>query len=192
MPEYKSLSDQELLVLIKEEDHLAYKEVYHRYYFLLFTHAYKKVNRADEAKDVIQDVFTKLWINRNCLSAANLAGYLYTAVRNKVFDLYAHERVKLDYVHAFQDYISNHQSNPTDHLIREKQLRNVIDHEIEQLPPKMRRIFKLSRKEHLSHLEIAQQLETSENNVSKHVNNALRILKIKLGVISFLYLFIIK
>lgn len=192
MPEYKKLSDQELLVLIKEEDHLAYEEVYHRYYFLLFTHAYKKVNRADEAKDVIQDVFTKLWSNRNNLSAANLAGYLYTAVRNKVFDLYAHERVKLNYVQSFQNYITNHHINPADHLIREKQLVSAIDQEIEQLPPKMRRIFELSRKENLSHSEIAQQLKTSENNVSKHVNNAIRILKLKLGVISILYLFIIK
>ncbi|MDT3401046.1 RNA polymerase sigma factor [Mucilaginibacter terrae] len=192
MPEYKKLSDQELLVLIKDDDHLAYEEVYHRYYFLLFTHAYKKVNRAEEAKDVIQDIFTKLWSNRNNLSATNLAGYLYTAVKNKVFDLYAHERVKFNYVHAFQEYINNYQFSAADHLIREKQLRIAIDQEIEQLPPKMRRIFNLSRKEHLSHSEIAQQLETSENNVSKHINNAIRILKLKLGVISFLYLFIIK
>lgn len=185
MPKYKHLSDQELLMLIKDEDHFAYREVYDRYYFLLFTHAYKKVNNAEEAKDVIQDVFTKLWVNRNTLSAKNLAGYLYTAVRNKVFDLYVHEKVKSNHVQAFQNYVSHH-SDAADHLIREKQLRSVIDQEIKQLPPKMRRIFELSRKDHLSHSEIAQQLETSENNVSKHVNNALRILKIKFGALVIL------
>ncbi|WP_295769289.1 RNA polymerase sigma-70 factor [uncultured Mucilaginibacter sp.] len=189
MPEYKYLSDQELLFLIKDEDHSAYKELYDRYYFLLFSHAYKKVNCADEAKDIIQDVFTKLWVNRNALPANNLAGYLYTAVRNKVFDIYAHEKVKSKHVKAFQNYVIQH-SDAADHLIREKQLRSVIDQEIEQLPPKMRHVFELSKKHHLSHSEIAEQLDTTENNVSKHVNNAIRILKFKLGLIAICLLII--
>jgi len=54
------------------------------------------------------------------------------------------------------------------------------------LPPKMREIFELSRKEYLSHKEIAEKLGISEQTVSKQVSNALKILRTKLGFFAYL------
>lgn len=50
----------------------------------------------------------------------------------------------------------------------------------------------MSRKEHLSHKEIAERLSVSENDVSKQVNNALRILRTKLGLAAFFWFLFIK
>lgn len=187
MANYKSLSDHELISLLQGSDHSAFNEIYHRYFYLIFTHAYKKLRNEEQAKDIVQDVFATLWFKRETnLHIANLAGYLYTGVRNKIFDLFAHEQVQSKHLDSLNSYLTTHSSIETDHLVREKQLKAYIEKEIQALTPKMRRIFELSRKENLSHKEIAEQLGTTENNVSTQITAALRILRTKLGFIAFI------
>jgi RNA polymerase sigma-70 factor (family 1) len=188
MIDYSTLSDNELILLLKESDHSAYNEIYHRYFYLTYVHAYKKLRDEEQAKDVVQDVFATLWFKRDFnLPRSNLAGYLFTAVRNKIFDLFAHEQVKTKHIDSLKDYLSRNASQPTDHLIRENQLKAYIEKEIRALPPKMRVIFEMSRIEQLTHKEIADSLNTSENNVTTQISNALRILRAKLGMITFLF-----
>ncbi|MFD0749209.1 RNA polymerase sigma-70 factor [Mucilaginibacter calamicampi] len=191
MAPLQKASDNDLLNLLSESDHSAYNEIYHRYFYLLYTHAYKKLQDEEQTKDIIQDVFTTLWFNRETnLPQSNLAGYLYTAVRNKIFDLFAHEQVKTKHLESLKAYLNTHSSPPTDHRLRENQLKTYIEKEIQALPPKMRLIFEMSRKENLTYKEIAEKLNVSENNVSKQVNNALRVLRTKLGVVIHLVIMI--
>jgi RNA polymerase sigma-70 factor (ECF subfamily) len=187
MGTYSNLSDDKLIQLLKESDHAAYTEIYNRYSHLLFVHAYKKLRDEAQAKDVLQDVFATLWFKRESeIQLSNLGGYLYTTVRNRIFDLFAREQVKSKYIESLVAYLSTHTSVPTDHLVRENDLKIYIEKEIQALPPKMKQIFELSRKANLSHKEIAERLNVSENNVSKQVNNALRVLRTKLGIIIYI------
>lgn len=189
MRDYKTISNSDLLLLLKQSDHSAYTEIYHRYFHLMYVHAYKKLRDEAQAEDIVQELFAMLWFKRDFIDIdQNLSAYLYSAIRNRIFDLFAHEKVKSKYLDSLQDYVRSGQSVPTDSRIREKQLQAHIDREIEALPPKMRRIFEMSRKEGLSHKEIAGALSTSENNVSTQVTSALRILRTKLGVLIYLFL----
>ncbi|WP_233496686.1 RNA polymerase sigma-70 factor [Mucilaginibacter hurinus] len=172
---------------MKESDHSAYNEIYHRYFFLIFTHAYKKLQDEEQAKDIVQDVFATLWFKRDInLPVTNLAGYLFVAVRNKIFDHFAHEKVRTKYVDSLHDYWKTNPGPPTDHRIRENELKGYIEKAVNELPPKMRQVFEMSRIEELSYKEIAAQLHTTENNVSKQVNNALRLIKTKLGSLALI------
>nr|WP_184549228.1 sigma-70 family RNA polymerase sigma factor [Mucilaginibacter sp. FT3.2] len=99
--------------------------------------------------------------------------------------------VQSKYVDSLNDYFNTHASAATDYRVRENQLKAYIEKEIQKLPPKMRQIFEMSRKGNLSYKEISEQLNVSENNVSKQINNALRLLKTKLGIVVFLF-FLIK
>ena len=189
MVDYKTLPDNNLLQLLKQSDHSAYTEIYHRYFYLVYTHAYKKLRDEEQAKDIVQEVFATLWFNREYqLPNTNLAGYLFTSIRNKIFDLFAHEQVKTKHLDSLKAYLNRSASAPTDHLIREKELNVYIEKAIQGLPGKMRVIFEMNRKEQLSYKEIAGRMKISENTVSKQVNNALRLLRTKLGVIIFLLL----
>ena len=180
MIDYKLLSDAQLILLLKDSDHSAYTEIYNRYYYLMIVHAYKKLRNEDQSKDIVQELFTALWIKRDItLTTNNLAGYLYTAIRNRILDFFSHQNVESRYILSVKDYSINH-SATTDHLIREKEFNAYIEREIQALPPKMREIFKLSRKEHLSYQKIAEKTGTSENNISKQINNAVKILRKKL------------
>jgi len=192
MAGYSTLSDNELIQLLKESDHAAYTEIYHRYFYLLYVHAYKKLQDENQAKDVLQDVFATLWFKRaSDFQSGNLAGYLYTAVRNRIFNLFAHEQVKSKYIDSLGDYLNTNPNIPTDHRVRENQLKAYIEKEIQALPPKMKRIFEMSRNEYLSHKEIAEKLGTSENNVATQITSALRILRTKIGIVIFIYFLII-
>lgn len=191
MLDYNQLSDQELVILLNKGDHLAYAQIYDRYKFILQAHAVNKLRDREEAKDVIQEVFTYLWSKREIIQlSGNLSGYLYGAVRNAILNKIAHQQVRGKYLDSLKAF-SGQQNIVTDHRIREKQLREHIEKEVGQLPPKMRAVFELSRKQYLSHSEIAWKLEISEQTVSKQITNALRILRVKLGVLICLLLFLI-
>ncbi|TKC65627.1 sigma-70 family RNA polymerase sigma factor [Pedobacter hiemivivus] len=180
---YKILSDAKLVQLLQASDHNAYTEIYNRYFQLLFVHARKKLNDADLAKDILQEIFTKIWMKREIqLTATNLTGYLYTLMKNRILDLYLHQEVKTKYMRAAKSFIVTNKSSGTDALVREKDCSAHINQEIAALPPKMREIFELSRKNQLSYKEIAEKLNTNENNVSKQINNGLKVLKRRLMV----------
>jgi RNA polymerase sigma-70 factor (ECF subfamily) len=192
MRAYQSFTDQTLLTLLKQSDKDAYTVIYDRYKNLLYNHAYKKLGNPEEVKDVLQELFTNLWNKRADIPVAiNLSAYLYAGIRNRVLNLLSHKEVENKYLSSIQRFTPQ-EDHSTDLAIREKELADLIQKEIDQLPPKMREVFLLSRKENLSHQEIAGQLCISEQTVSKQVTNALRILRLRLGSLFILLLLMLR
>ncbi|ACU05576.1 RNA polymerase sigma factor [Pedobacter heparinus] len=181
MSGYNSISDHELIAQLKRGNRDAFTEIYDRYFWQLHAHAYKWMRNREETRDIIHELFLTLWEKRETLSFEHgLLSYLSAAVRNRIFNLLAHKRIESKYLSSLDDFI-NEGICITDHLIREKQLTSLIENEISGMPAKMREVFELSRKENLSHKEIAEQLDISELTVRKHVQHALKILRFKLG-----------
>lgn len=191
MTDYSKLTDLELAALLNESDELAYTEIYNRYKGVLYLHAYSRLKNVEEVNDMIQELFAKLWDKRKTLVLkTNLSNYLYTAVRNRVIDFITHKKIESDYISGFQQFINQGEA-ATDHMLREKELSRIIEDEIQSLPSKMRQVFELSRKKNHSHREIAYELTLSEKTVKKHVNNALKILRVKLGSLIALMLILL-
>lgn len=186
MPDYTTYSDIELVNLLKTGKHGAYTEIYERYIFALLNHANSKLLNREEAKDVVHEVFAVLWSKRESLEITHLAGYLYASVKNIILNQIAHKEVQDRYILSMVHFAEQGNTN-TDYLIREHQLYELIEKEIAALPHKMRNVFELNRKKHLSHREISMELNISEQTVSKHITNALRILRTKLGLYTYLF-----
>lgn len=188
---YKNFHDRELLLLLKQGNEYAFHEIYERYKGVLHLHAYRKLGDFDAAQDVIQELFEILWLKREDFpETTNLSGYLYNSVRNRIFNIFAHEKVKSCYISSFLRFNSEF-SNITDEKIRERELAKQIEAEIDALPERMREVFLMSRKEYLSHKEIAEKLDISEFTVKNHIKKALKILRSRLGFFTFI-LFLIK
>lgn len=188
MPAYSGYTDAKLTSLLSNGDKLACTEIYKRYNALLYLHAYRRLNDREDAKDVVHELFTLLWVKRGELRIkTSLAAYLYTSVRNRIFDVISHKKVESGYIVSLQHFIDEG-DYMVDRLVRENELMALIEKEIASLPPKMRQVFELSRKHYLSHKEIAKELNLSEQTVRKQVNNALRILRVKLGSLLYLVL----
>lgn len=183
------ISDQELLLLLKAGDREAYEQIYHRYKFVLHNHAWNKTRNLEESQDIIQEIFTMLWAKRESLDVSvNLSGYLYTSLRNYVLNQIVHKEVQNKYIVSIQSFVRQ-ESVIADHRIRENQLKGLIEQEINALPPRMKEVFLLSRRENLSHKEIAELLGTTEQTVKKQMTNTLKVLRKKLGVLIYFYYF---
>lgn len=188
MKSYRTYSDPELSGLLRVGDQLAYTEIYERYFDLLYLHALKRVGDPEAAKDLIQELFTALWLKRDVQHVqSNLSHYLYTATRNAVFNFIARQKLESKYISQLPDLDRTGECF-TDHLARMNQLTLIIEKEINELPEKMRIVFLLSRQDGLSHKEIADKLGLSELTVKTQVKNALRILHGKLGLVLYLVL----
>lgn len=178
---FKTYHDSELVIHLKNGNHSAYSEIYNRYFFLMFIFAFKKLQDEELSKDFVQEMFINLWSKRGSISEkGKLSSYLYISMRSRILDYFAHQKVQ----HKYIDFLKTYQSTAdekTDYLIREKELSIYINKQIQSLPPKMRHIFELSRKENLSNQEIAQKLKISESNVSSQIANTLKILRTKFG-----------
>jgi len=75
MAEYNTFQDTELVDLLKSGDHAAFTEIFHRYSPLLYSHANNKLRNDTEARDVVQEIFVKLWAKREELDLkTNLPG----------------------------------------------------------------------------------------------------------------------
>ena len=190
MSYYQTLTDRGLTTLLNEGDEKAFTEIYERYHSLLYIYAYKKLHSKQEAQDVIQEVLTALWKSRFDFSMqTSLSSYLFTAVRNKALDLFSHKKVEAKYFVSLQNFIED-AGIQTDFLIRENDLKTLIEKEIQALPPRMREAFLLSRKNRLSHKEIASIMAISEQTVSTQIKKSLRILRVRLGLIAYLIMLI--
>lgn len=188
MQAVRTLSDKELVLLLKEGDHAAFTEIYDRFKAVLYAHIYNKLRSRDDAKDILQELFTQLWNRRKEVEVkVSLSAYLYGAVRNRVLKHIGKKRLNSKYFDSILDF-SEEAEGETDYLIRERQLTVLIEKEIDSLPEKMREIFILSRKFNLSHKEIADRLGLAESTVTKQVKNALKVLRIRLGLIGYLYM----
>lgn len=179
MMKFENLSDESLFELIKKNDKEAFEELYDRFSSLLYLHAYRMLRDQEEARDVVQEMFINLWEKKESIVINTVSAYLYSSIRNRVLDKISKEKSKSKYIESMRFYQVNYNHEIPDRQLYEKELKTLIEKEIDCMPKRMREIFILSRFEYLTHRKISEKLGISEATVKKQVNNALKILKYK-------------
>jgi len=191
MTKYNAATDTQLLDLLKSGNRCAYTELYQRYFGILYVHARKRLINTQEAEDVVQEIFVDLWSGAQSINIhTSLSSYLITCTRNKILNLISRTGFQEKYKISLA--VTEKFESQTDHLVRARQLSALIAKEIECLPPKMKRVFLMSRSEHLTYIEIAKDLNITEQSVRSHVKNALKVLRFRLGLFFYIVLYFIK
>jgi RNA polymerase sigma-70 factor (family 1) len=158
----------------------AFKALFDRFSKNVYSKAFLILKNPAMAEDVIQEVFIKLWLNREKIADIHdFKAYLNVLTRNHVFNLLR----KQAYHEKFIGSLTHNESvdNKTafeSMLISE--LHERIHQVISSLPPQQKRVYELSRSEGLKHSDIARQLGISAETVKKHLSEAMRTLKKKL------------
>ena len=182
MKMYSEFTDSELIRLLKDRNHEAFAEIYNRFAVLMFYKVNQMLRDEEPSKDLVQDLFVSLWDKPELVQEDNnLAGYLYVGARNRVLKFIQRNKLKNDHIASLAKYASEI-SLETIQDIDERELKTIVQREIDNLPPKMKLIFEMSRKDNLSHAEIAGKLGLSDQTVKKQINNALKILRSKLAL----------
>ena len=149
---------------------------FRRYYQTLCYFAFNYLKEQDEAEDVVQEVFIKVWESREFIREDdNFKGLLFVISRNLIFNQHR-KNVNEDF-YKMTVLSAMETSYNLEEEITAYNLGEYIDHLIEELPERRRVIFNLSRKEHKSYKEIAFQLNISEKTVENQISEALKFLK---------------
>lgn len=170
-------SDLELILQWQGGDEKAFEILYKRYAVELIGIALSKTGSREVAEEIIQEVFLGIFLRRKSADQIrNLGAFLHTMVKNKVLDHYRRNLLFRKYeCHSLQT--QNSEDHTTLQLIEVRELEQQLALEVEKLPIKCRKVFELSRMEHLPNKEIAALLNISENTVEQHMRRALRILR---------------
>jgi len=142
---------------------------------------------SEDAEEIVQELFFKLWLNRKNIQIKTSAkSYLFASVRNAVLNSLKHEQIKNKYIEAEKYGYSN---TCNDDLNVNEEIYKKIDEVIEQMPEKRREVFKLCKIEAYKYKEIAEKLNISVKTVENHMGEALKFLREKLNKTELLILF---
>lgn len=184
MGAFNSYCDNELLALLTQDDEGAFSEIYDRYWLKLYNESYKRLKDKALCADIIQDIFADLWLNREHKKIENLAAYLFTAVRYRIFSLYKKEKmmgVFTDSIEAMAAAVSN-----PDSVFFEKEIRECIALWLNMQPEKRRQVFNMKFAQDLSTREISELLHVSQKTVQNQFTTSIKQLRLHLEKIMFL------
>ncbi len=163
---------------LRTGDEEAFNFIFNNYYEGLVLFALDFINDRDQAEEIVQGVFVKIWENHKTLDIKiSIKSYLLKAVQNRCYDYIKHHKIKIKFEELFlQKTIKDEITNDyfSSNLIRR------IDIAIDNLPEKTGHIFRMSRFENMKYKEIAEQLNISIKTVEANIGRALQQLRIDL------------
>lgn len=177
------MKDEEILDGIISSQQAAFSVFFNTYWKDFYTYLYKMLQDEDESTDILQDTFTTIWENRQKLThVQSLKGYVYGIIHYKAVKAIQNNIKLRNLKDELYSYFPRHDDNLAQE-VDAKELANLITLEIQNLSPRMREIFMLSRNEQLSYREIATQLSISENTVKKQVSMSIKQLKQRIDAV---------
>ena len=167
----------------------AFDQVYMKYAGKLYSFSLKYLKSKEEAEELVQSVFLKVWENqRNLKSEHSFKSYLFTIAYNEICNLFRQR----DYRRKFMEssLLSNNESSgEAEAQIDAQFVQEQLDRIIAKLPEKQRVIFKKSRQEGKSSREIAAELGLSSGTVDNYLSDSLKFIRKQLKEKDFVLLF---
>lgn len=185
-----SKSDRELLLLIRKDDKVAFYNLYERYCNRLYGFVLRYVKLKTDSEEIVQEVFIKIWENRDKIDASKFESFLFTIAHNSIISMFRKRSAEMKY----RDYLKSLQkfedSSDATLNLQINELNNEIQSLLNKLTPRQQEVFHLSRTDGLKHKEIAKKLNISVNTVKKHITNTTTYLKAHLHSCPVLNLFL--
>ncbi len=170
-----------LIALMQSDDHMAFQQLYYRYYDDLFAYLYTLLHCRHEAEEILQDVYVSLWENRCRLhNVSSVNAFLRVTARNKALNVIRRQRL----MPALEEYSSSTDAYEVSHTdcsqLEYADFEKLMMGFINALPASQRRVIMLSRFEDKSHKKICQSLNLSLQTVKNNLSLALRTLRLNL------------
>jgi len=168
--------DIQLTAGLVRDDVGAFDDLYYKYHNAVFANIFKLIKQQEAAEDVLQDVFTALWVNRKKISREkSVAGWLFVVSYNKAIK-YLHKAVR-EKILFNQEVGSDIAEAPTREVEQIEYQFNLINEAIENLPPQKKRVFTLCKLEGMTYEEAAGVMGISPHTVKEYVSAASKFVK---------------
>jgi len=170
------IKDIDLIDALKKGDAKAYTFLVNQYHHKLCVYAFSLTKDHDLSEDIVQNVFLSIWKKKSDLKdELVIKSYLYKSVYNEFIDQYRKEKHLLSLEKKHYDVLSEITEDEDENSL--ERLIKLVKKEIENLPPKCKQTFILSRQDGLTNIEIAEFLNVSIKSVEAHITKAFSILR---------------
>lgn len=175
----EKFDEKNAIEALRRGDRQVFDALFRAYYEPLCNYACGMTGDMDEAEDVVQDRFFKVWEKREDLTINySIKAYLYKMVHNACLNKVRSEKTQAKYKAHNANYLDE---NPVYQLDFTSDVQQNVQRAIASLPEQCRRVFELNRFEELKYREIADQLGLSIKTVENHIGKALRLLREELA-----------
>jgi len=177
LSDLKKISDETLTYLIKTGIKDAFRELFERYASQIYCFSLKYLKNEEDAQELVQDVFMKIWEKREILDKSkNIRSFVFTVAVNTIYDTIRRKNIE----NSFLDFAKNnfdYQSESTWHEVIMNEMYARVEDCVQRLPEQQRKVFVLSRQKGLSNNEISQKLNISKRTVENQLYRALVFLR---------------
>ena len=184
-------NDHNLVQLLQKGNVAAFDSLFEGYSQKLFGFALKYFKNESDAEELVQEVFVKVWENRQTLkSELSFKSYLFTIALNQIRKHFNKKAISLRYLetlHNESEFTVNQAPYDDNYETALIQINLIIG----QMPPRRREIFIKSKFEGISSKEIATELNISPGTVDNQVSDALRFIRSQLKTANFSLLLIV-
>jgi RNA polymerase sigma-70 factor (ECF subfamily) len=169
----------------------SYEQLFHAYYNPLVQYAITLLKDADDAEDIVQQVFVSFWEKYDSFEIhTSERAMLYKAVHNASLNKIKFRKVRTTFAQELTTEIENHTAVEE---LEAKELQHKINQTIDNLPEQCGKIFKMSRFEQLKYQEIADQLGLSVKTIENQMGKALKLVRESLkAFLTIVILFLIE
>jgi RNA polymerase sigma-70 factor, ECF subfamily len=195
MKDFNSYTNEELMEEIKADNMFAFDALYDKYCRKLYNFGLTILKSKEESENLIQDVFLRLWENRNKIEKnESVQSYVFTIAYNSAISILRKKARDARFI----EYLGTLQENteaPVDVQVEYNELTNRLNEIIQSLPQRQKEVYLMHKVEGLKYNLIAEQLHVSVNTIENHMSRALKTIRKKLGngtllAILFWYLFV--
>lgn len=150
-----------------------FESVYKTFYNKLFYYCFQFISDEEIAKDIVNDVFEKIWLRREKLKDDTLTIYLYTLVKNKCLDYLKHKKIEVQYIELHELYAIHEPEDDDMYEYRISQIDKIISNLEEPTKGIFSRCYFLNKK----YSEVADEYKISTSTVKKHIMKVLRLIR---------------
>lgn len=176
MGNLKNTTDSKLTSLIKTGVKEAFQELFERYAPRIFQFSLSYLKNEQDAEELVQDVFLKIWEKRDALdNSKSIKAFIFKVAVNTIYDFIRRKNIES----AFKEFAGADfelQDSTWHQIIFDEMLDN-LDVLVKQMPAERQKIFRLSREDGLTNDEIASKLNLSKRTVENQLYRAIAFLK---------------
>lgn len=170
---------------IREGDQYAFSRYYETSLDRLVTLVTRITKDSEEARNIAQDTFIKLWQQRGQIDPAqSLDGFVSTVAWNAALDFLKRKQAHARF-HDEQMYTQSAEDISGEEELIATETGRRIENIVHNMPPQRRRVFEMSRVEHLTYNQIAERMMISHGTVHRHMKLALQELRYFLSLLLF-------
>ena len=168
----------DILKSIVGGNELSFRTFFDYYWDTIYSVAFTFTKSESLSEEIVQDVFVKVWLNREQLAAVtDMEAWLFIIARNHILNVLQKKVKEETFLKNLDGYFNNINGSPEDVLFK-KEAEALVHSAVTQLPKQQQMIYTLSRIAGLSQEEIATKLNISKNTVKSHMNKALNSIRI--------------